>query len=201
MVWFYAGWHKETEGRDTPGRRSADRRKADAFAKGDGQVFSGRVAAVSASDRDGDNHGALRRRGRRILWNSAAGLSCRTWSRERGTRSSEFSGSRRRGSPRGLFIAPYICGYEPKYQKLGVDVLFGALADRRPRFDGRPMDERDAQAATAICGSGSGIRVMNTSISAGSGRRHLFVGLLLVAVPDRDDRRFRRSSKRRAADR
>ena len=27
----------------------------------------------------------------------------------------------------GLFIAPYICGYEPKFQKLGVDVLFGAL--------------------------------------------------------------------------
>lgn len=27
----------------------------------------------------------------------------------------------------GLFIAPYICGYEPKYQKLGVDALFLAL--------------------------------------------------------------------------
>ena len=27
----------------------------------------------------------------------------------------------------GLFIAPFICGYEPKFQKLGVDVLFGAL--------------------------------------------------------------------------
>ncbi len=27
----------------------------------------------------------------------------------------------------GLFIAPFICGYEPKYQKLGVDVLFAAL--------------------------------------------------------------------------
>ena len=27
----------------------------------------------------------------------------------------------------GLFIGPYICGYEPKKQKLGVDVLFGAL--------------------------------------------------------------------------
>ena len=27
----------------------------------------------------------------------------------------------------GLFIAPLICGYEPRYQKLGVDVLFGAL--------------------------------------------------------------------------
>jgi len=27
----------------------------------------------------------------------------------------------------GLFIGPFICGYEPKYQKLGVDVLFGAL--------------------------------------------------------------------------
>lgn len=27
----------------------------------------------------------------------------------------------------GLFIAPYICGYEPTMQKLGVDALFGAL--------------------------------------------------------------------------
>jgi nitric oxide reductase subunit B len=27
----------------------------------------------------------------------------------------------------GLFIGPIICGYEPKMQKLGVDVLFGAL--------------------------------------------------------------------------
>src|SRR5262245_44101921 len=27
----------------------------------------------------------------------------------------------------GLFIGPIICGYEPKYQKLGVDVLFAAL--------------------------------------------------------------------------
>src|SRR5215510_8251445 len=27
----------------------------------------------------------------------------------------------------GLFIGPIICGYEPKRQKLGVDVLFGAL--------------------------------------------------------------------------
>lgn len=27
----------------------------------------------------------------------------------------------------GLFIGPIICGYEPKYQKLGVDALFGAL--------------------------------------------------------------------------
>ena len=27
----------------------------------------------------------------------------------------------------GLYIAPFICGYEPKYQKLGVDALFGAL--------------------------------------------------------------------------
>ena len=27
----------------------------------------------------------------------------------------------------GLYIAPYICGKEPKFQKLGVDILFGAL--------------------------------------------------------------------------
>lgn len=27
----------------------------------------------------------------------------------------------------GLFIAPYVCGYEPKYQKLGVNILFLAL--------------------------------------------------------------------------
>lgn len=27
----------------------------------------------------------------------------------------------------GLFVGPFICGYEPKFQKLGVDALFGAL--------------------------------------------------------------------------
>ncbi len=27
----------------------------------------------------------------------------------------------------GIFIGPIICGYEPKYQKLGVDILFAAL--------------------------------------------------------------------------
>lgn len=27
----------------------------------------------------------------------------------------------------GLFVGPIICGYEPKFQKLGVDALFGAL--------------------------------------------------------------------------
>jgi len=27
----------------------------------------------------------------------------------------------------GLFVGPFICGYEPKKQKLGVDLLFGAL--------------------------------------------------------------------------
>jgi nitric oxide reductase subunit B len=27
----------------------------------------------------------------------------------------------------GLFVGPYICGFEPKFQKLGVDLLFGAL--------------------------------------------------------------------------
>jgi nitric oxide reductase subunit B len=27
----------------------------------------------------------------------------------------------------GLFVGPFVCRYEPKYQKLGVDILFGAL--------------------------------------------------------------------------
>lgn len=27
----------------------------------------------------------------------------------------------------GIFVGPFVCGYEPKYQKLGVDILFGAL--------------------------------------------------------------------------
>jgi hypothetical protein len=37
------------------------------------------------------------------------------------------SGSRPRSSPPGLFLAPVIGGREPKYQRLGVNVLFGAL--------------------------------------------------------------------------
>ena len=57
--------------------------------------------------------------------------------------------------------------------------LFGALAGRRPRLDGRPMAERHAQAARRHCGSGSATRVTNMSISAVSGRRLCLIGLLL----------------------
>ncbi len=72
----------------------------------------------------------------------------------------------------GLFIAPYICGYEPKKQKLGVDAFVRRAARRRARFDGGTMGERDAQTRQrAICGFGSDIRVTNTSISAEFGRR------------------------------
>ena len=46
---------------------------------------------------------------------------------EPGIHNSVFSGSQLPGSAAGLYIGPLICGYEPKYQRLGVNILLGAL--------------------------------------------------------------------------
>ncbi len=45
----------------------------------------------------------------------------------------------------GIFVGPFVCDYEPKYQKLGVDVLFGALLIVVLGSMARTMDERNAQ--------------------------------------------------------
>lgn len=126
MVWFYAGWYKPAEGRDTPdedpliGSPLTRSQKATIkyflvvsllFLL---QIVMGVITAHYGVEGGGlygiplDQvlpyvisrtwHTQLA-----IFWIATAWLAA------------------------GLFIAPYICGYEPKYQKLGVDLLFVAL--------------------------------------------------------------------------
>ncbi len=126
MVWFYAGWHRETEGRETPdedpliGETITPSQKATVkyfvvvsllFLL---QIVMGMITAHYGVEGGGfygipldqvlpyvvtrSWHTQLG-----IFWIATAWLAA------------------------GLFIAPYICGYEPKFQRLGVNVLFGAL--------------------------------------------------------------------------
>jgi hypothetical protein len=70
----------------------------------------------------------------------------------------------------GLYIAPAISGHEPKFQRLGVNFLFGCLLDHRGRRARRPVVRRDAEARTRARTSGSVTRATSTSTSAASGR-------------------------------
>ncbi len=126
MVWFYAGWHKDAESRDTPdtdpliGETITPSQKATVkyfvvvsllFLL---QIVMGIITAHYGVEGGGlygipldqvlpyvvtrSWHTQLG-----IFWIATAWLAA------------------------GLFIAPYICGYEPKFQRLGVNILFGAL--------------------------------------------------------------------------
>src|SRR6185436_14610749 len=60
----------------------------------------------------------------------------------------------------GLFIAPFICGYETKRQKIGVDVLFGALLIVvLGSMAGQWLSVMHS--CPVICGFGSDTRAMN----------------------------------------
>ena len=126
MVWFYAGWHKETEGRDTPdedplvGETLTPSQKATVkyflvvsllFLL---QIVMGIITAHYGVE-GGGFYGIP-------LQDYLPYVVSRTWHTQLG-----IFWIATAWLAAGLFIAPYICGYEPKYQKLGVDVLFGAL--------------------------------------------------------------------------
>ncbi|MEO8650231.1 MAG: cbb3-type cytochrome c oxidase subunit I, partial [Acidobacteriota bacterium] len=126
MVWFYAGWHKETEGRDTPdedplvGEKLTPSQKATVkyflvvsllFLL---QIVMGIITAHYGVE-GGGFYGIP-------LQDYLPYVISRTWHTQLG-----IFWIATAWLAAGLFIAPYICGYEPKYQKLGVDVLFGAL--------------------------------------------------------------------------
>jgi nitric oxide reductase subunit B len=126
MVWFYAGWHKEVQERDTPDFDPLINEKLTPSQKAAVkyflvvsllfllQIVMGIITAHYGVEGGGfygiplqdylpyvvtrTCHTQLG-----IFWIATAWLAA------------------------GLFIAPYICGYEPKYQKLGVDALFLAL--------------------------------------------------------------------------
>ncbi|MEP7211882.1 MAG: nitric-oxide reductase large subunit [Acidobacteriota bacterium] len=126
MVWFYAGWHKETEGRDTPdedpliGETLTPSQKATVkyffvvsllFLL---QIVMGIITAHYGVE-GGGFYGIP-------LQDYLPYVVSRTWHTQLG-----IFWIATAWLAAGLFIAPYICGYEPKYQKLGVDVLFAAL--------------------------------------------------------------------------
>ncbi|MEO8572562.1 MAG: nitric-oxide reductase large subunit, partial [Pyrinomonadaceae bacterium] len=126
MVWFYAGWHKESEERDTPdedplvGETLTPSQKATVkyffvvsllFLL---QIVMGIITAHYGVE-GGGFYGIP-------LQDYLPYVVTRTWHTQLG-----IFWIATAWLAAGLFIAPYICGYEPKHQKLGVDVLFVAL--------------------------------------------------------------------------
>ncbi len=126
MVWFYAGWHYETEGRETPetdpliGEVITPSQKATVkyfvvvsllFLL---QIAMGIITAHYGVE-GGGFYGIP-------LDQILPYVVTRTWHTQLG-----IFWIATAWLAAGLYIAPYICGYEPKYQKLGVDALFGAL--------------------------------------------------------------------------
>ena len=126
MVWFYAGWHREPEDRDTPDTDPLIGETLTPSQKGTVkyflvvsllfllQIVMGMVTAHYGVE-GGGFYGIP-------LQDWLPYVVSRTWHTQLGIFWIETA-----WLAAGLFIAPYICGYEPKYQKLGVDVLFGAL--------------------------------------------------------------------------
>ena len=84
-------------------------------------------ALILVADPARRRHRALRRRGPRLLRLPARGLAALQPSPAPGTSSSASSGSPRPGSRPASSSAPLVSGVEPKGQRLGVNVLFGAL--------------------------------------------------------------------------
>jgi nitric oxide reductase subunit B len=126
MVWFYAGWHKTTDELDTPesdpliGAGITPSQKATVkyflvvsflFLL---QIVMGIITAHYGVE-GGGFYGIP-------LADYLPYVVSRTWHTQLG-----IFWIATAWLAAGLFIAPYICGYEPKYQKLGVDTLFGAL--------------------------------------------------------------------------
>lgn len=126
MVWFYAGWHKEPHVYETPdtdpliGEKLTPSQKATVkyflvvsllFLL---QIVMGIITAHYGVE-GGGFYGIP-------LQDYLPYVVTRTWHTQLG-----IFWIATAWLAAGLFIAPYICGYEPKLQKLGVDALFAAL--------------------------------------------------------------------------
>ncbi len=126
MVWFYAGWHREPVDLDTPDSDPLIGATVTPSQKGTVkyflvvsllfllQIVMGIVTAHYGVE-GGGFYGIP-------LQDWLPYVVSRTWHTQLG-----IFWIATAWLAAGLFIAPYICGYEPKYQKLGVDLLFGAL--------------------------------------------------------------------------
>ena len=126
MVWFYAGWRKEAEDSDTPDSDPLIGETLTASQKATVkyfivvsllfllQIVMGIITAHYGVE-GGGFYGIP-------LADYLPYVVSRTWHTQLG-----IFWIATAWLAAGLFIAPYICGKEPKFQKLGVDVLFGAL--------------------------------------------------------------------------
>lgn len=126
MVWFYAGWRKETEESNTPDTDPLINETLTPSQKATVkyflivsllfllQIVMGIITAHYGVE-GGGFYGIP-------LQNVLPYVVSRTWHTQLG-----IFWIATAWLAAGLFIAPYICGYEPKYQRLGVNVLFGAL--------------------------------------------------------------------------
>ncbi|HTH38343.1 MAG TPA: nitric-oxide reductase large subunit, partial [Pyrinomonadaceae bacterium] len=126
MVWFYAGWHKQAEERDTPEQdplidatlTPSQRATVKYFLVVSllflVQIVMGIITAHYGVE-GGGFYGIP-------LQDYLPYVVTRTWHTQLG-----IFWIATAWLAAGLFIAPYICGYEPKKQKLGVDLLFAAL--------------------------------------------------------------------------
>ncbi|MGH7784055.1 MAG: cbb3-type cytochrome c oxidase subunit I, partial [Candidatus Binatia bacterium] len=126
MVWFYAGWHREGEGRDTPNEDplvgaalTPSQRATVKYFLVVSLLFLLQIVMGIVTAHYGVEGGGLYGI---PLDRVLPYVVSRTWHTQLG-----IFWIATAWLAAGLFIAPYICGYEPKRQKLGVDVLFGAL--------------------------------------------------------------------------
>lgn len=126
MVWFYAGWHRETSGTNTPNRDPLIGETVTPSQKATIKYFLvvsllfllQIVMGIITAHYGVEGHGFYGI----PLADYLPYVVTRTWHTQLG-----IFWIATAWLAAGLYIAPYICGYEPKYQKLGVDVLFGAL--------------------------------------------------------------------------
>ncbi len=126
MVWFYAGWHKSTDERDTPdndplidAELTPSQRATVKYFFVVSLLFLLQIVMGVITAHYGVEGGGLYGI---PLQDYLPYVVTRTWHTQLG-----IFWIATAWLAAGLFIAPYICGYEPKKQKLGVDLLFGAL--------------------------------------------------------------------------
>ncbi len=126
MVWFYAGWHRTVDERDTPdidpliGEDLTPSQLATVkYFLVVSLLFLLQIAMGIITAHYGVEGGGLYGI---PLQDWLPYVVSRTWHTQLG-----IFWIATAWLAAGLFIAPYISGYEPKFQKLGVDILFVAL--------------------------------------------------------------------------
>ena len=126
MVWFYAGWHRPVDDRNTPdedplinGELTPSQRATVKYFLVVSLLFLLQIVMGIITAHYGVEGGGFYGI---PLSDYLPYVVSRTWHTQLG-----IFWIATAWLAAGLFIAPYICGYEPKKQKLGVDALFVAL--------------------------------------------------------------------------